>query len=139
MQRTLEQTSVYPLSALLAALGIAERVVDNVALEGATFRFDKSQRSLWERRWVSARLEYSVFVPPVLAPLTREGGPAKPSIAAIVADPDDEQARVAYAHAIAATDPARAELIEIELQLGVGARRACGPRTGASFTCAGTR
>ena len=36
---------------------------------------------------------------------------------AVTANPDDESARLAYASAVRATDPARAELIELQLQL----------------------
>jgi uncharacterized protein (TIGR02996 family) len=117
MQLTLEQTSVYPVSAVLAALGISDRVADAVALGGATLRFDKGLRSFWGRHGVSAQIEYGVFVPQVLEPFVREGKPSSPSMAAIVTDPDDEQARLAYARAVAATDPARAEFIEVQLQL----------------------
>jgi hypothetical protein len=56
--RSFDPGTEHPLSALLVALGIADRVVDPVALEGGTFRFD--------RRRGSARLEYGVFVPRAL-------------------------------------------------------------------------
>jgi hypothetical protein len=42
---------------------------------------------------------------------------SSPNISAIVSDPDDEQARRAYARAIAPSDPARAEFIEVQLEL----------------------
>jgi hypothetical protein len=75
MQRILEQTSVYPLSAVLAALGIADRAVDPVALDGATLRFDKGLRSFWARRGISAQIEYGVFVPQALEPFVRKSKP----------------------------------------------------------------
>ncbi|MEO8554824.1 MAG: hypothetical protein ABI678_32825 [Kofleriaceae bacterium] len=43
--------------------------------------------------------------------------------AAVIAAPDDEDARLAYAHAVAATDPERAELIRLQIDL-TGWRRA---------------
>ncbi|MEJ7600069.1 MAG: hypothetical protein WKG01_19330 [Kofleriaceae bacterium] len=36
---------------------------------------------------------------------------------AVIANPNDEGARLAYANAVRATDPARAELVELQLQL----------------------
>jgi hypothetical protein len=71
MQRTLEETSVYPVSAVLAVLGIADRVVHEVALEDAKFRFDKDMRELWTRNSVSASCEYGVFMPRALEPYMR--------------------------------------------------------------------
>src|SRR3954466_9886952 len=43
--------------------------------------------------------------------------------AAVIAAPDDEDARLAYAQAVAATDPERAELIRLQIDL-TGWRRA---------------
>lgn len=117
IKTALDQASVCPLPTVLAALGVADRVADPVALESATFRYEKSLRSFWDTHGVSARLEYGVFVPRVLEAYAREGASPVVSMAPVVADPHDEQARSAYARAIAATDPARAELIEVQLQL----------------------
>jgi len=46
---------------------------------------------------------------------------------AVVAAPDDDDARRAYARAIAATDPARAELVELQLQLAAWRREGVQP------------
>ena len=48
----------HPLSALLGALDIADRVVDPIALEGAIFRVDDSKRG--------AEIFYGVLIPHVL-------------------------------------------------------------------------
>jgi hypothetical protein len=58
LAHSFEPSTEYPLSALLVSLGTADRVVDPIALEGGTFRFD--------RRGASARLEYGVFIPRAL-------------------------------------------------------------------------
>ena len=113
---------------MLAALGISDRVADAVALEGATLRFDKGLRSFWR----TARRLSADRVRRVRA--TRCWFRSCSWRAAIVSDPDDEQARLAYARAIGATDPARAEFIEIQRQLAHVAQgaRAAG-RLGQSF------
>lgn len=68
----LTATTVYPLAAVLAAMGLAERIVHPEALEGAQLRFDNGLERLWTMHSVSARLEYGVFLPRELAPYVGE-------------------------------------------------------------------
>jgi hypothetical protein len=68
MQDTLTATTVYPVLALFAALDIGEKVADRVALEGAVLRHDKGLAAMWQKKAVSVRLEYGVFIPIELEP-----------------------------------------------------------------------
>lgn len=56
--RAFEPGADHPLSALLDALGIADRVVDTIALERAIFRVDDAKRG--------AEMFYGVFIPRLL-------------------------------------------------------------------------
>ncbi|MBZ0234586.1 MAG: hypothetical protein K8M05_19800 [Deltaproteobacteria bacterium] len=68
VQDALTSVGVFPVFALLEVLGVADRVVHPEALEGAVFRFDRSLHDEWQPGFVSARVEYGVFVPDELAP-----------------------------------------------------------------------
>ncbi|NVB77100.1 MAG: hypothetical protein HOV81_01780 [Kofleriaceae bacterium] len=72
IQDTLTSTSVYPLLALFAALGIGEKVADRIALSQALLRHDEGLAAMWHAKSISARLEYGVFVPSDLEPYVGE-------------------------------------------------------------------
>lgn len=59
----LQSMGTYPLTKVLLALQIADRVVHSEALTDAMFRFDPSLQQLWQRFSVSARCDYGLFVP----------------------------------------------------------------------------
>jgi len=67
IQAGLLTTGGYPLLAVLKGMGIADRMVHPEALEQGAFRLDKELQHDWDKRFVSARAEYSVFVPVELA------------------------------------------------------------------------
>lgn len=58
----------YPLSAVLAALGIADRVVHPEALERGAFELVRGLQHHWSEHAVSARVRYGVFIPGELEP-----------------------------------------------------------------------
>ncbi|HWO24388.1 MAG TPA: hypothetical protein VNO30_36840 [Kofleriaceae bacterium] len=64
----LAASGTYPLSAVLAALGIADRVVHPEALERGAFHRVRSLEEHWGPHAVSARVEYGVFIPAEVAP-----------------------------------------------------------------------
>lgn len=68
IQEGLRSVGSHPLPAVLNAMGIADRVVHPEAIEHGAFHFDKALQHDWDRRFVSARLEYDVFVPTELEP-----------------------------------------------------------------------
>jgi hypothetical protein len=68
MQEGLLSSGRYPLLAVLKAMGIADRIVHAEALEGGAFHFEKTLQRDWDERFVSARVEYGVFVPAELEP-----------------------------------------------------------------------
>lgn len=67
-------SGTYPLSAVLAALGIADRTVHPEVLERGALRFVRSLQEYWRPHAVSARVEYGVFIPAELEPYVGEVG-----------------------------------------------------------------
>jgi hypothetical protein len=63
IQEGLLSTGRYPLVAVLKAMGIADRTVHPEAIEQGVFLFDKELQHDWDKRFVSARAEYGVFMP----------------------------------------------------------------------------
>jgi hypothetical protein len=68
IQRGLDADGSYPVMALIDKLGIADRVVHPVALDGSVFRLDPELREYWSRRSAVASVEHGVFVPSELLP-----------------------------------------------------------------------
>jgi hypothetical protein len=66
IQEQLLSADTSPLLAALSAMGIAEKLVHPEALERSVFRFDKALQLEWAECFVSARVEYGVFIPSVL-------------------------------------------------------------------------
>ena len=63
IQQCLVSAGSYPLLDVLSGIGIADKLVHPEALEGSVFRFDRGLQHDWDRRSVSALVEYGVFVP----------------------------------------------------------------------------
>jgi hypothetical protein len=53
----------YSLSDVLDALGISGKLVHPEALERSVIQFNKNLQHSWDKRSVSASVEYGVFVP----------------------------------------------------------------------------
>ena len=68
IQQQLLNSGRYPLLDVLNALGISDKLVHHEALEQGVFRFDKRLQREWDARYVSASVEYGVFVPAELEP-----------------------------------------------------------------------
>jgi hypothetical protein len=68
VQDDLTSSGTFPVAALLAALGIGDRMVHPDALDRAVLRFDKGLQGHWGRGRVSASVEYGVYVPTELEP-----------------------------------------------------------------------
>jgi hypothetical protein len=68
VQQALTTTGSYRVLDLYAALGLADRVQDPIALDRAVFRFERGLRGYFTRHAISARVEYGVFVAAELEP-----------------------------------------------------------------------
>jgi hypothetical protein len=67
-QRALAAGGAYPLSSLIEAMGLSDRMVHLEALQGGALHLETSLKRHWGAHSVSARMEYGVFVPDVLVP-----------------------------------------------------------------------
>jgi hypothetical protein len=63
IQEGLLRTKSYPLLEVLKGIGVADRMVHQEAVEKGVLRLDEALKRDWDRRSVSARAEYGVFVP----------------------------------------------------------------------------
>jgi hypothetical protein len=73
IQDTLERAGHYPLLSLADDLGIRYRLRHPELWRESGLRYDPELREFWSARHLTAALEYSVFVPDVLAPYARVG------------------------------------------------------------------
>jgi hypothetical protein len=67
-QRALLADGTYPLGSLIASMGLSDRMVHPEALSSGGLRYDASLKRHWGPKFVSARMEYGVFVPASLVP-----------------------------------------------------------------------
>ena len=63
IQNGLLDTGSFPLAAVLSAMGIANRIVHPEAIANSAFHLDSALQRNWDKHFVSARLEYGVFIP----------------------------------------------------------------------------
>lgn len=63
IQEGLLDTGTFPLSAVLSAMGIANRTVHPEAIENSAFHLDRTLQHNWDKNFVSACLQYGVFIP----------------------------------------------------------------------------
>lgn len=63
IQEQLLNSGSYPLLEVLNAMEVSDKLVHIEALEHGVFRFDKRLQRDWDARYVSAGVEYGVFVP----------------------------------------------------------------------------
>lgn len=63
IQEGLQDAGSYSLPVVLKAMGVADKVVHPEALERGMFRLDKELQLHWGIRFVSASVDYGVFVP----------------------------------------------------------------------------
>lgn len=61
--------AAFPLLEVMGGLGIADRVVDPIALEGGAFRLVPALQPYWTASAVTARVEYAELIPVELAAL----------------------------------------------------------------------
>jgi hypothetical protein len=68
VQQGLSNDGTYPVLALIEALGLSERIVHPEALDRGALHFERALTRHWGKHFVSARMEYGVFVPEELEP-----------------------------------------------------------------------
>jgi hypothetical protein len=63
IQEGLLDAGAFPLSAVLEGMGISNRIVHLEAIENGAFHLDRALQDNWDNNFVSARLQYGVFIP----------------------------------------------------------------------------
>jgi hypothetical protein len=71
VQAVLQSVGSYPVSELISALGIEDKIHRPAVLADAVFRYDKELAGSWSETWLAAQAVYHVFVPDDLFALVK--------------------------------------------------------------------